>query len=357
MDILILGQSNGVRLGGTGEEAMTALLEASIGEPVTIINAAVGSTALTAVEPDYWLETGPGTLYDNALAAVGDTSIDAVVWIQGESDALSGVDAATYQAALGEFFTRLRTDLGEVPVYLQPLILRQEVFGEIRAAQLNYAAGDPLTHLVDPQQELGWATPNHFHHASYSVLGDAIARAMLDDLGIAPAWLPTTGTEAGESIAGCQLDDRIYAGDGDDYICGRGGVDVMTGDAGADTLKGSSGADLMAGGTGEDFLGGGTDADVMFGDDAADTLRGGAGDDKLNGGADADIMAGDAGVDVFCIGGGDRVLDFVPGEDRIRLKHTLAGEITYEAGRLYAGGELLAILAGAPVLGEGDILF
>src|SRR5947209_8771754 len=109
MDVLVIGQSNAsnwshdlsfspahantfVWTGGNwgqaqgeGATAFTATLTESTGEPVRVVNAAVGGTALLRVGGDYWLATGASSPYGKMLSAVAASGLkpDAIVWIQG----------------------------------------------------------------------------------------------------------------------------------------------------------------------------------------------------------------------------------------------------------------------------------
>jgi hypothetical protein len=154
---------------------------------------------------------------------------------------------------------------------------------------------------------------------------------------------------------------------------------VGTGDGQA--LEGGARGDLLAGRAGRQVLQGGA------GDD---TLRGGGGGDTLEGGAGADLLVGGGGADVFRYAvaedsapeAPDRICGFAPGEDRIDLSAvapgiawrgaegfsaTGAAEARAEqggGGRTLllldadgdGGAEMTILLAGAPALGERDLI-
>src|SRR5688572_625124 len=120
MNILVIGQSNGDRWFGQnalGATSFSSLLSASLGESVTLVNAAVGGTALLPVREANWTDTGSGSLYQAAIDAAADSGapIDAIVWVQGEEDANAGVTADDYSEGLADLVARLRADLGDVP--------------------------------------------------------------------------------------------------------------------------------------------------------------------------------------------------------------------------------------------------
>ena len=123
------------------------------------------------------------------------------------------------------------------------------------------------------------------------------------------------GGDGLDSISGGLGNDSLLGNDGADLLYGDDGNDSLTGGLDNDTLNAGTGADTLDGQAGNDGLSGGEGNDVLYGDDGADFLRGGLGRDTLT---------GDAGRDVFdfnAVGAAnaDRIIDFVPGTDRIKL--------------------------------------
>lgn len=101
------------------------------------------------------------------------------------------------------------------------------------------------------------------------------------------------GTDRNDVIAGTDLSDTIFAGEGFDRICGnaghdtifgQGGVDRAFGQAGNDTIYGADGFDRLDGGIGIDTIRGGHGADHITGGDGGDKLYGDNGDDLIEGG-------------------------------------------------------------------------
>ncbi|GEM_PF-2925878 len=156
--------------------------------------------------------------------------------------------------------------------------------------------------------------------------------------------------------------DTIYGGDGDDLLYGNGGNDRLYGDAGNDTIWGGIGAEVIHGGDGDDYLAGGgavahpldqadsIDAgsgndyvlgnggdDYLLGGSGNDTIYGGVGIDNIWGGDGDDILYGQDGNDRLTGGAGrdifhyssnsdkDFILDFVRGEDVIRIESNING--------------------------------
>lgn len=205
------------------------------------------------------------------------------------------------------------------------------------------------------------------------------------------------GTAAAETILGDPPDtfpgpgNVITAGGGDDLVAAGYGADTVRGGAGNDTLIGSgtteapghaaaalaradlgdlmfggAGDDVLRGAGGDDTLRGGAGNDLLIGDWGDDRLVGGAGDDTLDGGLGADLLRGGAGADIFVFGmiaapgafgfssgigaARDEVLDFTPGEDRLRFEAIRPDAVTWEA---MEGGVLVRV--AAPDLTTGEI--
>jgi Ca2+-binding RTX toxin-like protein len=348
MDVLVIGQSNasnwshdlsfspahantfvwsGGKWGqaqGEGAVAFTATLTESTGEPVRVVNAAVGGTALLpAVGGDNWLATGASSLYGKMLSAVAASGLKpaAIVWIQGEDDASAGVGTADYLHGLETLFGRLGAKFGSVPVVIQPLILPQKGKDIIVAAQEAYVASHSNAHLVEPSVELLGRDIYHFTPVSYNVLGDLTAREVLSALS--------------KSAASGDV-DRVYGGAGNDQLAGTDGSDVLLGAQGNDRLVAGAGSDL---------------------------LSGGSGDDVLRGGPGSDLLSGDSGRDSFVFAeapaAADRITDFAPGVDRLVFDPSVfdLSHVTYDhaTGQVFYDGKVVVTLQGTPVLGAGDI--
>lgn len=185
MNILLLGQSNASRLNRFAGSALTDTLK-SYGIDANIIGGYKGGTSLLPLKPDYWLDESRNSLYSTAIKRAKNAGdIDAAIWIQGESDARYGGRGADYQQGLSSLFGRLREDLGDIPIYMQPLMLDSPRFNIIRNAQLDYARGDPLTKLVRPNparlKNIDWA---HFTPRSYKIMANKFARRMAKDFSL-----------------------------------------------------------------------------------------------------------------------------------------------------------------------------
>ena len=347
MDVLVIGQSNasqwshdlsfspahantfvwtGDKWGkaqGEGAVAFTAALNEATGQPVRMVNAGVGGSALLPIGGDAWLATGASSPYGKMLSAVAASGLkpDAIVWVQGEDDAGAGVSTADYLHGLETLFARLSAKFGNVPVVIQPLILPQPGKEAIVAAQEAYVASHPNAHMVEPSVELLGRDRLHFTPVSYNVLGDLTAREVLSALSKSPV--------PGDV-------DRVYGGTDNDQLIGTDGNDVLLGAQGNDRLVAGAGTDL---------------------------LSGGSGDDVLRGGPGSDLLSGDTGRDSFVFaeapGAPDRITDFAPGVDRLVFDPSVydLSHVTYDhaTGQVFYDGKAVVTLQGAPVLGAGDI--
>lgn len=343
MNVLVIGQSNGTRWFGQyrlGATSFKSLLSESLGEPVTLVNAAVNGSALLPLHSLNWTDTGAGSLYQKAInaAEASGAPIDAIVWIQGEDDAGAGVTADEYSDGLADLIARLRTDLGDVPVLIQRLLIPQAGMDAINQGQADYAAGDPAAIIygtMPPTETMPGS--DHFTGAGYAFVADQAARALLDAIGAPSARPLEWGSAAADSMSGSSVADRLHGKAGDDVLRGGGGNDYLWGAGGVDLLYGSSGNDVLSGGSGNDRLLGGGGRDFLFGDKGRDQLSGGA------------------GSDTFFVNGGDRILDYQAGED-IVIHRPYGGSVGYHSGVLYYDGEAVARLSGSPSLRLSDVM-
>ena len=345
MNVLVIGQSNGARWFGQyslGATSFRSLLSESLGEPVTLVNAAVNGSALLPIHALNWTATGAQSLYQKAIDAAADSGapIDAIVWVQGEDDAGAGVTAEDYSEGLADLITRLRANFGDVPVLIQRLLIQQPGMDEINKGQTDYAAGDPdaVVYGTMPPTEVIAGT-DHFTGSGYAFLADQAARALLDAIGAPSPRALGSGSAGADSMTGGPDADRMNGQAGDDVLRGHGGGDYLFGADGADRLKGNSGNDLLSGGAGKDRLLGGGGKDFLFGDDGRDRLSGGA------------------GRDTFFVNGGERITDYERGED-IVIHESGDGEVSYarDSGILYYDGEAVARLVDSPPLRLSDVM-
>lgn len=185
------------------------------GERVAIIKYARNGSSLDvrAAAPEWGTwdphdRRGEGGLginqYDHALAAIeaatavrdldGDGEADrlipaGLVWMQGESDAMTLEIASAYAENLAEMAELLRSALrrDELPFVFGRISDSQKGKGtpprwpfgeEIRAQQAAFAAADPRAVMVTSTDEYGYSDTSHYDTAGYLSLGAAFAEAM-----------------------------------------------------------------------------------------------------------------------------------------------------------------------------------
>ncbi len=151
-----------------------------------------------------------------ALAAahpLATLDLQAMVWMQGESDAASG-PSALYQANLAAFIADVRATYGEsLPFVIGRLSSRQTAIAAthldlVRAAQNAVAAADRLTTVIDTDA-FGMKTDNlHFDAAGQQAMGSAFAAEAAYY-----AWMVDTFTPA-DIAAGLAEPDADRDGDG-----------------------------------------------------------------------------------------------------------------------------------------------
>ena len=118
---------------GVGPGFTFGRLYASSASPnrrVLLVPSAVGGTPLVSTISPTWNSSVPNSLYaqmlsltQGAVAAAGPHArVVAVLWIQGETDAVSRVSAADYQSAFDALVGKLRTDLNSPNL---PLVVGQ----------------------------------------------------------------------------------------------------------------------------------------------------------------------------------------------------------------------------------------
>ena len=160
-------------------------------ESFALIKYAVGGTDLN----NDWDPATGGTYatfrntVTNGLAALigaGHTyEIAGMFWTQGERDVVTGRTAAQYEADLNEFIADVRTRYGaDLPFFLSQLSSGQTALSstglaDIRTAQANVAASDPLAWMIDTDAMTLKTDNLHFDAAGQMDLGGAFGQAFI----------------------------------------------------------------------------------------------------------------------------------------------------------------------------------
>lgn len=160
------------------------------GETLYLVKSAKGSTGI-ADDPTQ-LDWSPASheLFDAATADIAAAKVtawlpvSAILWVQGQQDAIDPAKAAAYQANLGELFLHMRVDWAgwDTPIILARIgdaahLPYQDL---VRAAQAQVDAADPLTVMVDADSFALQADHLHLSGAGEVQLGAAMQGALAD---------------------------------------------------------------------------------------------------------------------------------------------------------------------------------
>lgn len=178
------------------ELSMGRYLDRASPNGFALVKMSVGSSGLA----DHWDDDSlypalsPPNLFSQAVEYLqaAETELGgpivAIVWIQGETDALDATDAGNYEANLTEFIAALRTTWPGVPFVFNKLHNGIDaVFTEkapIRAAQVAVAGAVANTALVDLDDLTLKGDNTHFSADMQVEAGYRLGAAVLDLLGI-----------------------------------------------------------------------------------------------------------------------------------------------------------------------------
>jgi len=151
-----------------------------------IVKVAKGSTGLAA-DPRA-LDWSPRSreLYADTTAQAAAAQrasgapVAAILWMQGEEDAVSGAKAAAYGANLTAFVRAARRDWGDAPVVLGRIgaAAREAHAAQVRRAQAEVARTEPRIRMVDTDAFPVQSDRLHLDARGQLALGDAMARAL-----------------------------------------------------------------------------------------------------------------------------------------------------------------------------------
>ena len=178
-----------------------------------LVKFAVSSTRLDTI----WLGVFPSgtatTMYQDGIAHLVarrtelGRQYDGLVWLQGESDAGTSTASLAYQANLGIFFGKVRTDLGlpNLPVFVVQMNAAS-AFGTfrdtVRAAQAAYVASDPNAYLINVDDIFLESDP-HYGMIGQVDMGERIAKKIQSVLVPGANTNLDTGVYYQQAAAGC----------------------------------------------------------------------------------------------------------------------------------------------------------
>ena len=287
--------------------------------------------------------------------------------------------------------------------------------GKAGADVLAGLQGDDIYHVDNAGDRIGEAagqgSDRVIASASFILGAGQSVEIMTTISSSATTAINLTGNALVQSIAGNAGANMLDSGGGGDTMLGFGGDDfyyvraagdraVEAAGAGNDRVFAAVSFTLEAGSSIEVLstaANAGTTAINLNGNELANTVIGNSGANILDGKSGADTLFGGAGADAFAFttapgaGNADRIVDFVPGTDKIRLDDAVfggivtsgnafnaaafvtgsgaadagdriiynaaTGQLFYDADGTGAGAAIqLATLQGAPVIGAGDFV-
>lgn len=306
------------------------------GQTAYVVNTFKGSTGVAAdsSQDDWspstgeWFATNAANLAaaKASLASAGQmTHVDAILWNQGEQDAIDAAKASAYQTNLTNLISQARSAWGEASTaFIQAELSTTPGLAfddDVRAAQVAVDAADGLVWTVDTDALVFQADQLHYSAADAVAMGNAYYDIFRN---AARVFNGTSGA------------DTITAEAGADSLAGGAGADWIFADANNDWLQGNQGADTLYGGSGTDTVIGGADNDVLRGGQGDDILEGANGSDLIFGDKGNDLVRGGAGADTFVIGTGtgqDTCDDFNYGDgDKVRIDGGLGYSVSHAGG-------------------------
>ncbi len=169
-----------------------------------------------------------------ALTKAGHTyEIVGMCWTQGENDVQDFRTTAQYEADLNEFIADIRTRYGAgVKFFISRLSDNQtwrpaSQVNEIRTAQDNVAATDPLSYLIDTDGFDMRADNLHFEETGYVDIGEAFGQAYLNSLPV-DSTAPAIGTlSPAHTVSGVDPTADLTITFTEDITFGTGAIRLM----------------------------------------------------------------------------------------------------------------------------------
>jgi Ca2+-binding RTX toxin-like protein len=158
--------------------------------------------------------------------------------------------------------------------------------------------------------------------------GDVVDESLAGSSGIDTVRSSISFSLADAVHAKGSIEKLILTGGADINGTGNGGANVIIGNKGDNIINGGGDHDEIFGGGGADHLAGGGSNDLVWGGAGNDILRAGVGYDALNGGVGNDAFVFSAALALTSLG---VIIDFLPGHDIIKLKHTVFTKIAIGA--------------------------
>jgi Ca2+-binding RTX toxin-like protein len=243
-----------------------------------------------------------GTLNDFIVGGSGNDTLtgnegnDSFIGGFGDDIIVGGIgdDTATFN------ITADGSDRVDLGAGLDRVVFVAPVGSQIRITFRNVAIGNvsPTDLGTSPAEDGGLAVRIQLEDAAGNLIGDV---SRFDDEGISFIRSPGQTFDVRELVSGAQRGDFFDV--------------VRFGTSGDDTISDAGRAIRY-------YDDGGAGNDTLIGGTLVDALVGGLGDDRLDGREGNDALVGGAGADTFIftgVTGNDRIIDYLPGTDRIDL--------------------------------------
>lgn len=177
------------------ELSMGRYLDAAAPGDFALVKVGIGSSGLN----DHWKPTslypaigGDPNLFTQAVEFIQEAesefarTLSAIVWVQGESDALDATDAAAYETNLTALITALRVTWPSVPFVYNRLNSSHTYTHKatVRTAQANVDAAVSGTTMVDADGIALQGDGDHYTADGYIELGERLAAAVLAQLSL-----------------------------------------------------------------------------------------------------------------------------------------------------------------------------
>ena len=201
-----------------GQIAFCNTLQELSGEDIYFINSALGSTALTAAAGSgpgtYWLETGPGSLWQACLDDVASSNRvpEFFVWDQGTADANADIPFNTYLAAMQDFYVnQVQQEFPDIPFIILPLGSNGNAskldrsHQNIRRAQRSFAEQTANVFIAPTMLDLDRQDEAHYTAPDFQIQAARGARAVWFALGNSVNYIGPT-IDRTESVSPTQTD-------------------------------------------------------------------------------------------------------------------------------------------------------
>jgi PKD repeat protein len=174
------------------ELSMARYLDRAAPYQFRFLKFALGSSGLDANwRPGVVFPTAGPNLFSQFITIMGDAvtefggAIGCIVWIQGETDAITTGPASAYESNFTTFIANVRSTYPNVPFVFNRLSSSNTgtFVGTVRTAQTDVDANVALTSMVDCD-DLTLTDGQHFNANGYVTLGERLGLAVLGQLGI-----------------------------------------------------------------------------------------------------------------------------------------------------------------------------